>query len=229
MAREMTEGMQTAVAGERGILAHLIQIEASGGTVRLATTPLPISWDGHTWEAIGGSLGFGEVVESTDLSGHGTAITLSGVDQSIIATVLTNHVRGRMAVIYLAHFDPATWQLVEDPLEIYRGFQNEPYQIDESRGTEDLQPGTVTVSTKIVSRLAELGQTRAVRSNVHSHREMLRRAGLTGDDLLDTFFRTVPELVNRPIYWGRKGSSGRGGTGSRGNEDPGGDDRITNG
>ncbi len=203
MTRSLTSGMQAAIAAERGTIAHLFELDASGGTLRLATTPHDVVWGGYTWQGIGGALTFDVVTEQTDLSGQGTNLTLSGVDQTIIATILTNNVRGREAVVYLVHFD-ADLQIGDDRLVLYRGFLNGQVQISEHRETESLAAGSVTVTTRIVTRLDELGQVRGARSNVGSLRDMLRRGGFTGTALNDTFFLLVPRLQNVPIYWGQK-------------------------
>ena len=207
MSRSMTAGMQAAIAAETGAIAHLLEVNASGGKLYLCTAPHDISWDGHTWVGIGGVLGIGDIEEKDDGSSTGTTLTLSGVDQTLIATILTNHVRGREAVIYLVHFD-SSWAIVSDPLELFRGFLNGKFDVREHRDTEGNRAGTVTINTRIASRLDELGQVRAVRTNLHSHRDMLRRAGLASSYLADAFFQFVPELVNRPIYWANRAAAG---------------------
>ncbi len=204
MARDMTSAMQTAIGAERGTLAHLFEINSSGGTLRLATTPNDVSWDSYTWQGIGGVMTFDVVVEQDDLSGQGTTLTLSGVDQTVIAVLLSNHLRGREAVVYLVHFD-SNMAIIADPIEIYRGFLNGSFTVTEHRETDALGPGGVTITTRIITRLDELNQMRVTKTNLQSHRDMLRRAGLTGTDLDDDFFRLVPNLVNKPIYWGTSG------------------------
>lgn len=201
MSRNLGTALEAAVASERSTLAYLFEFNSSGGTLRMATTPQSVEWDGHTWVAVGGHLQFGEIQESSDLSGQAASVVLDGVDQTVISTILTHFMRGHEAVVYLAHLgDDGT---VTGAYELFRGFENDAFEVETMPRTEEGGGGTCKISTKLVSRLAELGQVRAVRTNVHSHRDMLRRAGFTGGDLNDLFFSRVPELVNKPIYWGR--------------------------
>ena len=53
--RTLVSGMGTAIAAERGTAIHLLQIVTTGGTLRLATTPTNVSWNG-TWVGSGGVL-----------------------------------------------------------------------------------------------------------------------------------------------------------------------------
>lgn len=194
MTRPLTAGMLSAIAAKRGELVYLFEIETSGGVLHLCTAPVDVAWNGETWEGIGGTLVFDSIDETPDPAGQGVGLTLSGVDQTVIASVLTNQVRGYPVAIWWAHLDDG--DIVPDPLEIFRGLQLADYQISEKRSQ---QPGTVTVKTRVKSRLARLRNAQVVHTNESSHNDMLARAGLpTGD----TFFRNVAGLVGRDIYWG---------------------------
>lgn len=208
MARTLSAGMQSAVAAESATLVHFVQIESSGGTLRLTTAPQDVSWNAQTWTGIGGVLRFGAPVESMELRGQAVELTLDGVDQTFIATVLNNHVRGREVVIYFGHMDPSAGTVIATPLEVFRGFLNEPISITEQRSPDGREGSSVEVKTRAVSRLADLQRPNAVRTNVHSHRDMLRRAGLVGGALGDQFFKFTAEIANRRIFWGTKPPAG---------------------
>ena len=195
--RTLTAGMQTAVAAQTGEIAYLFQIDSSGGSVRLATSPVNISWNSQTWEGIGGTLAFSAVEETPDMSGQGVELTLSGVNQTIISVLLNNQFRGYEVRIWLAHF-ASTGTIVSSPLEIFRGRQLSDYRITETRREND-QPGTVSVKTKVQSRLAVLLNAQPVLTSEVSHNDMLKRAGVaTGD----TFFRNVPAIAGPSLDWG---------------------------
>jgi len=213
MARTIAAGMQTAVAAETSTSLHLIEINTSGGATRLATSPTDIAWDSKTWTAIGGLLTIGSVQETRDRKAQGVALTLSGVDQTIVALILSNHMRGRVAKVYLVHLSGGN--IVADPLLKFTGYLNDKWTVREDRIGGQMEPGAVTVKTRIVSRLAALAKTNAVNANLQSHREMLRRGGFTGGDLSDEFFTLLPKLAGRMIYWGRPTPHrfGRGGGG----------------
>ena len=215
MARSLTTGMNTAVAAETSAIVHLISITSSASApndvVELTTAPYDMSWDSKTWTGIGGALSFDAITESPDRKAQGVRLTLGGVDQSIIALLMSYHMRGRVGVIYLAHLTDG--DVVATPYEIFRGYLNDDWKIEEDRGLEDNQPSTCTVSTRIVSRLAALEIKKPVRANLTSHREMLRRSGATGAVLADDFFKFLPELMGEKVYWGTKHNTADGGGG----------------
>lgn len=219
MPRSLSAGFEAAIALERSELVHLIQLEYSGGTLYLTTASGDITWDSKTFQAVGGTLAWDEVVEMPDRRSEGVRVVMSGVDGSIVSTLLSNHFRGRLARIHIAHLDPDDGSLVSDPLLVFHGHQSGQYSVRETRDTEGLGPGTVDIETRVVSRMAALERTNEVRTNPTSHRAMLKRGGFTGGDLDDGFFKRVASLVGEPIYWGTAAPvsfRGRGGGGDDG-------------
>lgn len=207
MTRPLSGPMAASIAATRAQLVHFMQLEASGGAIRITTYPQDVDWSGETWQGIGGSLIPGAAVESADLRGGATTLELSGVSQVIISLFLTNYTRGREAVIYFGHIDEDTGLIVADPIEVFRGFLNEPWEVRE-QPPRDGENGTATVKTRVVSRVAQLSQPRPVRTNIHSHRNMLRRGGLSGGALDDNFFKHVPAIAGRPIFYGTESPAG---------------------
>jgi len=198
MTRTLTAGMQTEIAAQRGAIAHLFEIDTSGGMVRLATTPVDVLWNSQTWEGIGGTLVFNAAEETPDPSGQGLELTLSGVDQTFISVLLSANLRGREIRIWLVHFNPATFSIIADPLEIFRGRQLADYRINESRPA-DGGAGGVDIQTRVQSYVATLRNPETVNSSEISHNDMLKRAGLTTGD---TFFRNVLAITGKPFKWG---------------------------
>ena len=195
--RTLTAGMQAAVAAQTGEIVYLFQIGTSGGTIRVCSAPVDIAWNSQTWEGIGGTLAFSGVEETADPAGQGVELTLAGVDQTIISALLQNQFRGYEVRIWLAHL-AANGTIIADPIEIFRGRQLSDYRITEERAT-DKSAGTVTVVTRVQSRLAILRHAQPVFTSETSHNDMLKRAGLT---IGDTFFRNVPAIAGKTLKWG---------------------------
>lgn len=216
MTRSLTAGMQTAVAAERGDVVRFLELDFSGGTLRWTTASQDIDWNGQTWTAVGGVLQLGGTQEGSDLRGEGIPAVLSGVDGVVLSTVLQNGFRGHEVVVWRAHISDG--DVVADPIEEFRGYQNAAYRIRDRPGAEGLGGGTITVETRWVSRLAKLHAVNAVRASLHSHRDMLRRAGLVGAALDDSIMRFLPGLAGKQIRWGQDTPAryGGGGTGGRG-------------
>jgi len=188
--RDLTAGMQTAVAAQSGTTAHLMSMDFSGGTIYLATISHDVVWDGQTWQGVGGALGFEPIEEAPDLRASGVPLRLSGVDQSIISALLSQSYRGRSATIYMAKFS-AAGTIVADPVNIFTGRLNSGFQIRDTVGG-DAQSGTVEITAHCVSDLALLSYTRGIRTNIASHQAV--ESG-------DTFFQHVNGIPEE-IVWG---------------------------
>lgn len=142
-----------------------------------------------TFEAIGGNLQIGSVEESPDPGSQGIELQLSGVDQTIIAALLSNSFRGRVVKIWRAYLDSMTGQVLPDPLMLLEGLQLDPYQVTEDRSRKG---GTVTVKTRIRGRMG-VDRVRGIWASVTSHQHVYPG---------DTFFQNAASIGNTPIYWG---------------------------
>jgi hypothetical protein len=182
-----------AVVAAAATRVHLLEIQYGAGTVRWTTAPVNLTWGGFTWTAIGGALSIGEVTENTDPQGAGLSLTLGAVDPAIVSVVLSNNARGRAALVRLAFLSSAGAVLV-DPLLLFSGFMNDTFTVDENRPQRQGEPATVTVSTRVVSRLVEFGRLRLVACDPLTHN---RFAGG------DAFFSLVTSLAGKTVLWGR--------------------------
>jgi hypothetical protein len=202
MPRDLTTATAAAIAAERGGFIHLIEVDSSSGALRLATAAQDIAWDGETWTGAGGVLDIGAVQEVGDADSPGVDLTLSGVDQAIIADLLGAHVRGRVATLWRARLG-ADGSVVADPVKdmLFTGYLNSDWSIEETRD-ERSAVGTVTIKTQVVARGALLQQTRVLTSAPDSLNAMLARLDLSPSAVGDTFFATVASITGRTIYWG---------------------------
>lgn len=152
----------------------------------------------ETFTGTGLFLQLTEVQESTDYDAVGVDISLDGVDQSVIAILMSNQFVGRKIEIWRAWFDDDTGLIIGSPLKLFEGVQNDPYTITSSQ--EYGEQGASTVTTRAVTKMTRVQFNAPVYSNPVSHNEMLTRAadGVT----YDTFFNNVKRLKNRSIDWG---------------------------
>jgi hypothetical protein len=183
------QGFYDAVAAATAEFVHLVELEFSTGTVRLTTGAQDVDWAGETWQAVGGALDIGGVEETGDGKGQGVDVRLSGVDQSILAVLLSAQYRGRPVHIYRAHWSSVSGQLIGDPILLHRGLQLAPYTVEEQ---QDRDGGTVTISTRLSGPLA-LSRLRGVMTSLVGHQHFYPG---------DTFFRHSASLANEKVYWG---------------------------
>ncbi len=196
---DVLASLQNASGQER---VFLIKLDFSSGSLYLSTGSRDLDWDSQTWTAIGGGLQIGGIEESGDLKGQGIDIVLSGVDLSIISTLLSQKYRGRTIQVWQAILDQSTG-LVLDAIDLFDGLQLDSYTVEEkiTRGA----PLTAIIRTRGRHRLAAK-EFRGIRANVHGHQQYYTD---------DTFYAHTASLGNRKLYWGTTApvqiSSGGGG------------------
>lgn len=206
MTRNLSGTQTTGATSEKSDAIFLIELTywdgAAEQVVRLTTAGDDINADPDgtgavTFDAAAGLLRWSQVEEGSDRRAQGVTVEMSGVDQTIISTINNNSFRGRQARIWKADLssDQAN---VSDTLLLFRGKQLGDYEVEEDVSDDD-SPNTATVRTRVMSRLAEFQQKRAVRTNTENHDEMLARAGLSTGD---TLFMNVPGLAGKRIFWG---------------------------
>jgi hypothetical protein len=120
--------------------------------------------------------------------GSACRISLSGVDQSILAAILTLESRGRRCKIWWGHYDQAAGTIIADPL------MNDTFDITESHDPAT-GAGTVDIATRISERVSDVGRLRGIRTNVQSH----QASGIPGAST-DTFFHNVAGLLGTRIF-----------------------------
>lgn len=189
----------TAMAAESAEFVHLLEFTFSSGTVRLSTGAQDLSWNSQMWEAVGGLLSFGGVEETNDMRSQGVEVSISGVDQTVLSSLLNNSYRGRTVKIYRAHLNRSTGKLVGDPLLLFQGLQVSPYNVEEERSSRS--GGTVKISTRVVGLLG-VPRQRGIQASLASHQHYFNG---------DVFFQHVSNLANRKIYWGTATATGIGG------------------
>lgn len=195
MTRTIGAGLLADLGAQSAETCDLFELQFSGGSFYGTTAAVDISYGGHAYQALGGNLKLGPMGESPDDKSQGMSVELSGVKQAIIAILLSQQYKGRLAIFTYAHVNPSTGQLVSSPLEIWRGYMNESWEIKTTRPKGGR--GTATISTRLVSRLSGFNRHRGIRTNVTAHQVYSFATG-------DTFFMNVPGISNRTIYWGRE-------------------------
>lgn len=221
----MTRTVSGGEGQESGVEAvWLLEVVFWDGTdeviLRMTTAPddhtVDADGDGspETYDGAGDFLDWGGVKETGENRAQGVRFTLSGVDTTVMSTLMGNQFRGRRLRLWRARVEDGD---VTDTRLVHRGVQLEDYQFKETR-PEDGSAPTATISVRSVSRLAAMQSTNAVRATVASHNAMLARAGETTGD---SFFRYLPNLGR--FFWGSEapasatdGSSGGSSTGSGG-------------
>ena len=207
MARTLTTAMETAISAKEGYAdVWLIKIVTSNTTLYYTTAPSDVSWDSQTWIGIGGVISFDPPPETADPSGQSLRLSLSGVDTALITQILDYQLRGRNCRLYWGQILTSTGFIVTDPIEAFSGLMNASWEIAHTPSDQGTR-GTVSVSTTIVSEMARYLFRRMLRTNTASLRQLQARGDVFDSSNPDIFFQTLPDLVGRPVYWGRQGAT----------------------
>lgn len=162
---------------------------ADGGPVYCTDLFVNVTWDGKTYLALGGFLGYDNLVE--DLEGRVplVRVSLSGVDGQWIGKVFNTTYLGRRAVIYKAAFN-TDWTVVVEPTPVFDGI------MDHAHGEEDLEKkdGSHIVVIEGTNNPRQPGQKAGRRTNHED--QQLYFAG-------DGFFKHVTS-ANQQLSWGAK-------------------------
>ena len=182
-ARGLTAPEQVAIESQQLRIAHLLEIHFS--TVDRATTwGSALAWGGNTYLATGGLLSLPDIEESMDIRSGAVSIVLSGVNQSSIATALTENFIDRRVVIMRGFLDTANnWSV--NPRIIFDG------RIDSWRIAEDVDEGYSTVTWSVSSHWVDFERSSGRTTNYQE-----AKINSPGDD----FFKFSAEISE--ITWG---------------------------
>lgn len=154
------------------------------GFVRLTSWDADIAFGGNTFQSVGKFAGFSDYEETTDLTSAALTFTLSGVDASLMSTVLTEKYHNRDASMWVGWLDQNN-VLVDTPYLLWEGFMDS-MQIHSDQGQ-------AAISLVCESRLLLLAKTAGWGySDVH-HKQFFSG---------DSFFNLVASLPNKVINWG---------------------------
>jgi hypothetical protein len=92
--------IERTILGDRAWLIQFIELAFGSGPVRLTTAPFDVTWNGYTWLGVGGWMDFDAFTESSDPKSGALALTLSGVEQSLVSLLFDEQYLGRPVNIW---------------------------------------------------------------------------------------------------------------------------------
>jgi len=184
MSRDLTAGMQTAIAAETVRPVALVKITLDTDTILVHSGVGDIVFNGDTYLGVGNFGDITEIKESESIAPTQVSVSLSGIPPEYLSFAMDEDYQGREAFIYKALLDE-NHDLIADPVLAFRG------RCDYS----DIQLGaTATVQLTIQSRLADWNRPKIRR---YSHED--QQLDYPGDLSLEF----VPQMVEKPIVWGK--------------------------
>lgn len=186
-SRDAASATLTAAGQELIVPVLLAKLEFDSGDVLAHTHLGDIVFAGDTYLGIGQ---FGEVSpanEPSDLSRASLPLSLSNIPGTMGTLVLSEYFQGRRATLYLGYLDPATMQLVGDPVIVFRG------RMDNAK----IKQGgdTFSVSVNIENRFAAWDKPLVRRYN-----NAYQQSVYSGDK----GFEFVEQAADKQVVWGGK-------------------------
>lgn len=120
MARDLTTAVLTAATARRICTCHLLTVYLDGLTIYWCDYGRDVEFDGNSYSHAGGLLGFDGLEESSDLSINSVTVSLSGVDTTAYALILSYAYLNRRLTIHRAFFNEND-VLIGDPSLIFDG------------------------------------------------------------------------------------------------------------
>lgn len=164
---------------------HLFEGDFDGGTVRFTDNTYDIDWGGNLWISAGHLIAFDAIEESADLQATGCNITLSGMNDEVIALTIDEDLADKVIKIWRGFFD-ADNVIIQDPLMIFKG------RSDGATFSEDPDEGSAMVSLAAISHFVDYEKVAGRRTNDKEQQKYFPG---------DYFAEFVASLTNKVIQW----------------------------
>ena len=184
MTRSLTTAFKNETLASEITPIALVDLDFSGGHVRVWTGQGDLTWDGKTWTGTGTLLNIDAIQESTDIAAHGVSLQLNGVPSELLSTVLTEHYQGRAAVIYLAALN-SSQAVIADPFILWSG------RMDVMQIQDAAETATITLNAE--NRLIDLERQRE-----RSYTDLDKKNFFSSDRGLEH----VAAQLDRELNWG---------------------------
>lgn len=200
MTRFSASAMTTAAEQPHVPYVMFADLDFLSGHVRVNSSNIAIEFSGNVYAGGGQLVGMGDVVESAALNPEKISLSLAGVDNALVSTVLTESYHGRSATLYIVFLN-AAGEMVATPPVLWEGSMD-------SMGIET-DVGSSTIELIAENRLVIWNQaSNLLYSDEHQ--------GLLTANPTDSFFNRSPELVDKTVKWGGQSvGTGTGRSGSR--------------
>jgi hypothetical protein len=189
MPRGLSSGQLAAVQSTNLRPALFVEAHFVNGPIYVWTGRGSIIWGGHTWLGVGTLGSISTIEEGASIDAKGITLTMSGIDSTLLADIMTEFQVGLPVLVRLGLFDK-TLTLIDDPVISWAGRMDQP--------TIDVDGQTCTISINCENRLVEMNV--AVDRRYTNEDQQLDYPGDRGMEF-------VSSIQDVTIYWGRTPSN----------------------
>jgi hypothetical protein len=182
---------QAAVEQPTVYVAYFVELQFSGGTVRVCSYSQPYTWGGFTWAGLGSVGSISQIQEDTEFGSNNIMLTLNISDPSVLALAVASPdtYRGKIAKIYFAPLN-SDGTLIGTPVVHWRGTMDKMQSSISGNGE-----GRITIVCETSS--FPLKRRIPLRLNAEQQKQRMVHLGMT----TDTGFDYLIDLLARPIPW----------------------------
>jgi len=163
MPRTIASSTLTKLQSTDFVLTHLLKIDLST-PLYLTENPFNITYDGNTYQTSASLVSVGSVTESTDLKVGEINITFSGVDTSVLQTILSQNLINRQVQTWKVVVNDETGAIIGDPIPSFTGYITS-FRLDES-------PPESSVSVNAASHWADFNKKNGRFTNNNSQQNI---------------------------------------------------------
>jgi hypothetical protein len=185
MPRNMTVAYLAAITSAKLLPALFIEAWFTTGPYYVWTGIGAITWNGQVWSGLGSLLGVSTIEEVGNVEAKGITLSLSGIDATLLASILGEVQLGLPVVVSLGLFDSTGTTLIADPVCSWAGRMDQP--------TFDMDGTKATISINCESRLVDMNV--AVDRRYTNEDQQLDYPG----DLGMMFVNSIQDAI---IFWG---------------------------
>ena len=179
----ISNAMLAALVARDLKLAIFVEATFASGPVYLWSGFGPIAWNGRTWLGLGSLGKVSPIAEGTTVESRGITLTLSGIDPTLLSSVLGEFLLAAPALVYLGLFTAGA--LIASPLTIWAGRMDKP--------SIKIGAETATININCESRLVDMNTSVERRYTADD-----QQRDWPGD-LGMTFVNSIQEMT---LYWG---------------------------
>lgn len=189
MSRDIDPALLAAATSSGLSPVMLADMDTADGVARVWNGIGDLNWGGVTFKGVGTLLGFGRAEETLDGGATGFVLSLSGLDDELVAASLLSIRQGKAARVWFGARSK-TGALIGEPLLVAAGETDVPQLGDDGESAR--------ISISCETRAIDQGRKR-VRRYTSADQQI--------DDPTDRGFEYVPTLQDAQIVWGSAGLS----------------------
>ncbi len=179
---------------------YLVRLDFPDGVLAMNTYSIEIPYEGDVYRPVGGAGKIENVKEDGKVKPQQLNLTLSGIDQALLATAMNEDYIGRDVKIYFGALDE-DYQLVAATMRFRGRIMSMPIKYGKDN----------KVSVKVSSRFEDWQRVRNAR-----YTDADQQARHPNDKFCEHAPQMVEKAINWGVPWDKGGSSSGGGRGGRG-------------